>query len=111
MVTRCLYDPKIEGSGTLFLVVSHIPEPTEAQPTLFDDVLNVLEAELVAEAHQDKTAYLEEEPVAAPQRKRGRTPGQTEPTKKKDFRFPVRLLEALKAVADEDGMSDTELIV
>jgi hypothetical protein len=32
-------------------------------------------------------------------------------TKKKDFRFPVRLLEALKAAADEDGMSDTEFLM
>lgn len=43
--------------------------------------------------------------------KRGRKPSQGEPTKKKDFRFPVRLLEALKAAADEDGMSDTEFLM
>jgi DNA helicase-2/ATP-dependent DNA helicase PcrA len=103
MVTRCLHDPKIEGSGTLFLVVSHIPEPIEEQPALFG-LLDELEAEL-------STPVMTETEEEVPARKRGRTPGQTEPTKKKDFRFPVRLLEALKAVADEDGMSDTELIV
>lgn len=42
------------------------------------------------------------------ERKRGRPSGDGEPTKKKDFRFPVRLLDALKAVADEDGMTDSE---
>lgn len=58
-------------------------------------------------------AYLEEgTPVATSRRGRsGRTPGVDGPTKKKDFRFPIRLLEALKSVADESGNSDTQIIV
>jgi ATP-dependent DNA helicase PIF1 len=42
-------------------------------------------------------------------RKRG--PKSGEPTQKRDFRFPVRLLEALKAASEEDGQTMTEFLM
>lgn len=103
-----------------------IVEAEEAQPTLFDidaaldHAINVMTEAIAEEVPPVRSAdevfalidQVREETKEAPTpRKRGRTPGQSEPTKKKDFRFPVRLLEALKQVADEDGMSDTELVM
>ncbi len=54
--------------------------------------------------------HLEIEPVPSA-RRRGRPSGQTSPTKKKDFRFPESLLAALKAVAEETGATDTQVII
>jgi superfamily I DNA/RNA helicase len=105
MVTR--------AQQALFLVVARIPEPIEA-PTLFDEPAlqpELIDIESLLAEYALKVTPVEA-PVATPRRPgSGRTPGADGPTKKKDFRFPIRLLEALKAVADEEGSSDTQIIV
>ena len=67
-------------------------------PELFAylDKASVMTEPVIAEAEQI---------VQAVQKRR------REPRKRKDFRLPVDLLHALKAVADEEGTSDTEIIV
>lgn len=101
MVTR--------AQQALFLVGNY----REPEPTLFDDLpveaAVQLLAPLVDDPFWDMIAPIVEEQQVEEPRRRGRTSG--EPTKKKDFRLPVNLLEALKAVADESGMNDTALII
>lgn len=107
MVTR--------AQQALFLVVAHVPEPVVTPTERYhqDKAFNI--ESLLEEGVPTVTpaSLLEEGAPVAPSRhgRSGRTPGADGPTKKKDFRFPIRLLEALKAVADESGSSDTQIIV
>jgi len=59
-------------------------------------------------------ARVAEEPVVmatSRRQKSGRASGVDGPTKKKDFRFPLRLLDALKAVSDDEHATDTQIII
>lgn len=67
------------------------------------DIVNVMTEESV-----DVPVIVEAEQIIQEVQKRTRT---KEPRHKKDFRLPVELLEALKSVADEEGVSDTDVIV
>ena len=100
-----MYVMYTRAQESLFLVVDYVREPliesviddepeTEAMP---------IEAPVIAEAE----TIVE----AAQARRRGRPAGNGESTHKKDFRLPVALLEALKAVADDCKTTDTQLII
>lgn len=109
MVTR--------AQQALFLVGNYV-EPEEEQPTLFEplDWELAKPIEVPEEVEEEPVLTLSwtvvppDEPVKEKAPKR-RGPKSSEPTKKKDFRLPLNLLEALKAVADETGQSDTSLII
>ncbi|MGI9059750.1 MAG: hypothetical protein ACR2H5_14350 [Ktedonobacteraceae bacterium] len=83
------------------------PELSDAQ-----DALMARLRALYPHSYGDEPEHLDVASPAVSQRQRsGRTSGADGPTKKKDFRFPVRLLAALKAVADDEQATDTQIII